>query len=466
MRQGDTISAVVTPPGAGGVGIIRLSGEEAIAVADAMFRARNGKKLEEVPSSSFLYGHLTDDNGDILDEALVLVMKKPHSYTREDVAEIQCHGGSVVLRTILERTFILGARPAERGEFTKRAFLNGRLDLSEAQAVMDVVGAKTEKSLRLASGRLAGRFSGKVKELRKKILEQIAHLEATIDFPEDEIEEVIIDKVHSEISKIRDDIYNILKSAHAGRVLREGLKTAIIGKPNVGKSSLLNAVLFEERAIVTDIPGTTRDSIEAYADVGGIPLSLIDTAGIRETHDEVERIGIERAIRCAREASLVLAVFDGSSPLTAEDDEIISIAKEREAVFLLNKSDRIEENHNELPLMERHIRASVPEASVLRVSAATGDGLEELADLIAEKAFGDGLMTEEAAFVPDTREADILRRAAGYLEDTLRTAEGGMSADFIVIDLRSAWESLGEITGETAGEDIIDEIFRKFCLGK
>ena len=463
MQQGDTISAIVTPPGEGGVGIVRMSGEESFAIADAMFRAKSGKKIEDIRSSSVSYGHILDERGKIVDEALMIVMRTPNSYTREDVVELQCHGGPVVLRTILERTFSLGARPAQRGEFTKRAFLNGRIDLSEAQAVMEMVGAKTKASLRMASGRLSGKFSGKIVELRHKILELIAHLEATIDFPEDEIDEVVLDDVHFRVVVIKESVDTILKTAHAGKILKDGLRTAIIGKPNVDKSSLLNALLLEERAIVTDIPGTTRDSIEAFVNVGGIPLVLTDTAGIREAKDEVEKIGIERARACAEAAALVLVVFDGSVPMTAEDEEILRIARERDAVFLINKSDRLEDYEE---IYENTIRENVPEAAVLRISAMTGEGIEALERLVEERVYGGELRGDEASFVNDAREADILRRASEYLSNALKTIENGMSADFVSIDLRSAWETLGEITGETVGEDIIDEIFSKFCLGK
>lgn len=463
MQQGDTISAIVTPAGMGGVGIVRLSGEEAIAIADAMFLAKNGKKLQDIVSSSFLYGHVIHGNGSVLDEAIVLIMRTPHSYTREDVVELQCHGGPVVLRTVLERTFALGARPAERGEFTKRAFLNGRLDLSEAQAVMEVVGARTETSLKMASGRLAGRFSEKIKEIRQKILELIAHLEATIDFPEEEIDDVVVDDVRLHVAMMREQIKTILKTSHAGTILRDGWKTAIIGKPNVGKSSLMNELLFEERVIVTDKPGTTRDSIEVCADVGGIPLSLIDTAGIREAEDQAEKIGIARARDCAKKASLILAVFDASSPMTEEDEEILSLTQGKETIFLLNKSDRPTSPE---AMNEAVIRGVSPKAVVLPVSAKTGEGMESLTRQIEKTVYDGGLKGEEASFVSDAREVDILKRAEAFLADALQTIENGMSADFIVIDLRSAWEKLGEITGETVGEDIIDEIFRRFCIGK
>lgn len=463
MRQEDTISAISTPPGAGGIGIVRMSGEESVAIACAMFRSKSGKTVEDLDGTSVSYGYLVDGNGGVIDEALMLMMKMPHSYTKEDVVEFQCHGGPVVLRAVLERTFELGARPAERGEFTKRAFLNGRLDLSEAQGVMEVVGAKTEASLRMAIGRLSGRFSERIKELRVKALDLIAHLEASIDFPEEEIDDVVIDDVRLQAISMKQAVEDMLKTAHAGKILSGGLKTAIIGKPNVGKSSLLNALLSEERAIVTDIPGTTRDSIEAYSDIGGIPLCLIDTAGIRNAKDAVEKIGVKRARACVEEAALVLAIFDGAAPMTEEDREILELTRGKDAIFLLNKSDK-----EKAPgaAGEEEIRKILPEAEIVQVSAKTGEGLESLEEIIREKVYGSDLNGDEASFVHDVREENILRRAHGYLVDTLQTIENGMSADFIVIDLRSVWETLGEITGETAGEGIIDAIFSKFCLGK
>ncbi len=463
MHQEDTISAICTPSGAGGIGIVRLSGEGAIAVASVMFRPKNGRNVEDIKGGTVTYGELTDKNGDVIDEALMLMMKTPHSYTKEDVVEFQCHGGPVALRTVLERTYALGARPAERGEFTKRAFLNGRIDLSEAQAVMEVVGAKTEASLRMAVGHLSGRFSGRIKELRRKVLDLIAHLEAAIDFPEEEIDDVVIDDVRLQVIAMQENISGILKTAHAGRILSGGLKTAIVGKPNVGKSSLLNALLTEERAIVTDIPGTTRDSIEAYADIGGIPLCLIDTAGIRKAKDAVEKIGVERARACVKEAELVLAIFDGAAPKSEEDEEILELTGGKNTIFLLNKSDRSSAAD---AMNEAVIRREAPDAPILHVSAKTGEGLAALDEIIRERVYGGERNIDEASFIHDAREENILRRTAGYLSNTLQTIENGMSADFIVIDLRSVWETLGEITGETAGEGIIDAIFSKFCLGK
>lgn len=459
MQQGDTISAIATAMGEGGIGIIRVSGQQAIAVAAAVFQPACGRHLEEYGGNQMVYGRIIDKTGAIVDEAMALIMRTPHSYTREDVVELQCHGGIMALRKTLQLTYQAGARPAERGEFTKRAFLNGRLDLSQAQAVMDIIGAKTERSLSMAAGHLTGHFSAGIQTMRHDILGQIAHLEAAIDFPEDEVDDVVTDEVEKKVVDIRNKIRKLLQTAHTGRILRDGLMTAIIGKPNVGKSSLLNALLREERAIVTDIPGTTRDSIEEYANVGGVPLRIIDTAGIRATEDTVERIGVDKARAYADEAALVLALFDASCKLTAEDEEILSLIQGRQAIVLLNKTD--------LPqvVAEKVFREKTG-FTVIPISTVTEDGLEALSDAITAKVYVGDSVGDEGAFVNDERQVELLRQADKHLAACLQTIGAGLGLDFISIDLRSAWEKLGELTGETAGEDIIDEIFSKFCIGK
>ena len=459
MQQGDTISAIATAMGEGGIGIIRVSGQQAIAVAAAVFQPACGRHLEEYGGNQMVYGRIIDKAGAIVDEALALIMRTPHSYTREDVVELQCHGGIMALRKTLQLTYQAGARPAERGEFTKRAFLNGRVDLSQAQAVMDIIGAQTERSLSMAAGHLTGHFSAGIQTMRHDILGQIAHLEAAIDFPEDEVDDVVTDEVEKKVVDIRNKIRKLLQTAHTGRILRDGLMTAIIGKPNVGKSSLLNALLREERAIVTDIPGTTRDSIEEYANVGGVPLRIIDTAGIRATEDTVERIGVDKARAYADEAALVLALFDASCKLTAEDEEILSLIRGRQAIILLNKTD--------LPqVVEEKVFKEKTDSAVIPISTVTEDGLNALSDAITAKVYAGDSVGDEGAFVNDERQAELLRQADTHLAACLQTIGAGLGLDFISIDLRSAWEKLGELTGETAGEDIIDEIFSKFCIGK
>ena len=495
----DTIAAVATAPGAAGIGIIRVSGAEALVVADRVFAAASGTPLAKTPGGRAVYGHIVDDEAATVDEAMALVMRAPHSYTTEDVVELQCHGGQAVLRRVLSLVLAHGARLAERGEFTKRAFLGGRLDLSQAQAVMDVVSARTDRALAVAESHLAGHFSGRIQAMRDRCLALIAHLEAAIDFPEDDIDDVATAEVERAVTEMRGELRKLLATAHTGRILRDGLTTAIVGKPNVGKSSLLNALLREERAIVTDIPGTTRDSIEETADVGGVPLRIIDTAGIRETSDTVERIGVEKARSYVQKAALVLALFDGSKPLDDEDREILSLIAGKQAIVLLNKADlgqvvtetEIRQTLSSLPLWGRCPEGADKQtlsASALRgrlcrsrqrvtqkqndgfylpvLSVSTKDerGFDALTKAIVRIA---GITeTPEESYVTDERDIAILRRADEHLRAALTTIADGLSVDFISIDLRSAWETLGEITGETATEDLIDEIFSRFCIGK
>ncbi|MBR2214184.1 MAG: tRNA uridine-5-carboxymethylaminomethyl(34) synthesis GTPase MnmE [Selenomonadaceae bacterium] len=457
--EGDTISAIATAVGEAGIGIVRLSGALAVAIADKIFVAASGLRLAETPSHRALYGHIKDLTGSIIDECLVISMRAPHSYTREDVVEIQSHGGRVVMGRILALTYELGARPAQRGEFTKRAFLNGRLDLSAAEAVMDLISAKTEAARQVAVKQLTGGLRRKIEPLRDELLAMLAHLEATIDFPEDDIEAATLEAVAEKINKSLAVIQELITGASTGRILREGLKTAIIGKPNVGKSSLLNALLAEERAIVTDIPGTTRDTIEEYAEVEGVPLLLIDTAGIREAEDGAEKLGIERARRWATAADLVLAVFDHSKPLTAEDEAIFALLKGKTAFILLNKSD-LAPAFDLSPLQSRF-----SSYKFCSISAKREQGLTELKAAIAGLTYTAG-ETDREVLVTKEEQLNLLREAASHLRGALTTIEGGLSADFVTIDLKSAWEKLGEITGDTATEDIIDEIFARFCIGK
>lgn len=457
--QGDTISAIATAQGEGGIGIIRLSGSQAMEIAARMFQPASNKALTDYPTHRAVYGRIVDEEGRTVDEAMAIIMKAPHSYTKEDVVELQCHGGVMPLRQTLALTYTHGARPAEGGEFTKRAFLNGRLDLSQAQAVMDIITAKTDRSLKMATGHLTGQFSRQIKQWRQEILGQIAHLEAAIDFPEDEVDDVVTESIRDKVVEVRSHIGQLLKTAGTGRILRDGLMTAIVGKPNVGKSSLLNALLQEERAIVTDIPGTTRDSIEEYANVGGVPLRIIDTAGIRATEDVVERIGVEKARQMVSEAALVLALFDGSRPLDHEDEEILSLLAGQEVIVLLNKSDL----QTLFTAADLSARCNLP---VIEISTKDYSGMDKLADAIQAKVYGGDVASDEGSFVRDERQASLLRKADSHLDAALHTIEMGMGLDFISIDLRSAWETLGEITGDTVGEDIIDEIFSKFCIGK
>lgn len=461
MLPDDTITAIATAVGEGGIGIVRLSGPEAVGIAAKIFRSAAGGTVSEQPSRTAVYGHvieLADET--TVDEVLLLVMREPRSYTREDVVEIHCHGGPIPLKKILGLTLKYGARLAEPGEFTKRAFLNGRLDLSQAEAVIDVIRAKTDSSLRMALGHLAGAFSGKVRDFRHQILQLIAQLEAAIDFPEEDIEELTARQVEKVVRQLSDDIEVLLSTAQTGRILREGLKTVIIGKPNVGKSSLLNTLLGEERAIVTDIPGTTRDIIEEYVNIGGVPLRIMDTAGIRETADAVEKIGVEKALAVLAGADLVLLLLDASRALTDEDREVMGHLAGRQAIVLVNKTD--------LPaaIDMEEVEALAAGKPVIRISALEGLGVRELEQSILDMVYGGRISQGEGAFVNNVRHIHILEQAQGFLADSLVTIAAGMPSDCIVVDLRGAWEKLGEISGETVGEDIVDQIFSQFCIGK
>ena len=453
----DTISAIATAPGSAGVGIIRLSGTDSINIADKIFFAANGKKLSEIADRAIVFGHVKNFSGVIVDEAIAIIMRAPKSYTKENVVELQCHGGSVVLREVLKLTFESGARPAERGEFTKRAFLNGRIDLTQAQAVLDVIQAKTTAALTVAQNQLAGRTSKTIREIRQAILNSAAHIEATIDFPEDDLDDVILNEVDENISAQLLKLDELLKNQTAGKILRDGLETAIIGKPNVGKSSLLNFFAKTERAIVTDIPGTTRDSIEEFVNVDGVPLKIIDTAGIRISGDVVEKIGIERARDCAKRAELILALFDSSRPLDDEDDEIFKLLPNRDALILLTKTDLPNVTTPEI------IAKKIPATQVIELSLKSGTGIEKLLNAITERV---GKIDFEMSFVRDEREANLLRRAAKHLHEAQETIRLNIGVDFVSIDLHAALEALSDLTGETVSEDIINEIFSKFCIGK
>ncbi|MEG6584434.1 tRNA uridine-5-carboxymethylaminomethyl(34) synthesis GTPase MnmE [Dendrosporobacter sp. 1207_IL3150] len=458
--QEDTISAVATAVGEGGIGIIRLSGSESIKIANKLFQGYRGKKAEQLESHKAAYGHIISLDNSVVDEVLLLVMKGPNSYTREDVVEIHCHGGPIPLRNILGLTLKAGARLAEPGEFTKRAFLNGRLDLTQAEAVIDVIRAKTDASLRMAVGNLSGQLSEKIRGLRNDILGMIAHLEAAIDFPEEDIEEIAAQDVEERVKVVRQAINYLLSTANTGRILREGLETVIIGKPNVGKSSLLNALLKEKRAIVTDIPGTTRDIIEEFVNIGGIPLKIIDTAGIRETDDVVEKIGVEKAKDFINRADLILMILDASKPLEEEDIEVLHLLKDKKAIILVNKSD--------LPTVINlnEIQDRLPGKTVLKISTIEGSGLSELEKIIADMVYGGQVQQSDGTFVNNVRQVELLRQTDNYLLEVLHTISAAMPPDCVVVDLRAAWDKLGEISGDTVGEDIIDQIFSQFCIGK
>ena len=456
----DTISQIATPHGAGGIGIIRVSGGNALGVARRVFRPAAGGTLGDIMPYTAHYGHIVAADGTVIDECILLYMRAPHSYTGEDTAELQCHGGAVVLREVLLRTWEVGARPAEAGEFTKRAFLHGRLDLARAEGVMELIAAKSTRAAHAARERLAGAFSHAVTDIRTQILGAVAHIEAGIDFPEDDIPAASAERLAAEIADASAAVRRLLAGADTGRILREGVKTVIVGRPNVGKSSLLNALLGMERAIVTDVPGTTRDIIEEEISVAGIPLRLLDTAGLRAAEDAVEQIGVARTEQHLTDAELILAVFDASEPLTAEDHALLTrlSAAAADIIILCSKEDR--------PSVLSAADFSAVAAPVLRISAQEGTGLDALREEIAAHIVRREGDLSDGALPNKEREIEALRRAEAHLAAAAETLAADLGTDFVSIDLRAAYDALGEILGETVDTDLIDRIFSEFCIGK
>ena len=445
----DTIAAIATPPGHGGIGVVRLSGLECQAVVERLF---DGAMKDHYLS----HGHIRDPkSGEVVDEVLVAYMAAPRTYTREDVVEISCHGSPLVLQRVLELALEHGARLASPGEFTLRAFLNGRLDLAQAEAVLDVIQAQSRASLRIAIAGLGGRLSEPIHQVRVRLVQVQAYLTACIDFPEDEVEQQIAIDPRGLIAECREELERLLGSADAGAVYRQGVRTAIVGKPNVGKSSLLNRLLGEDRAIVTAIPGTTRDTVEEAATVRGIPFHLIDTAGIQDTADVVEHMGIERSRKALEQADLLLLVIDGSEALSAEDGQVLAAVQGKKALTVANKAD--------LPLQADV--AGLPQPVVL-VSALTGAGMEDLHEAMAKAALGGQVIASDAVMVTNPRHKAALQGALLHLQAAEASMRAGTPEDFVTIDLAAALNHLGQVTGENAGEDVLDAIFRQFCIGK
>lgn len=460
MSNEDTIAAISTPVGEGGISIIRLSGPEAISIVKKIYR---GKDLAKVATNTINYGHIVDpESGEQIDEVMVSVMRAPKTYTCEDVVEINCHGGLLVTNQILELTLSNGARMAEPGEFTKRAFLNGRLDLSQSEAVMDLISAKTNDSRRVALNQLGGSLSRLIKQLRQEILNVLAQVEVNIDYPEYDDAEVMTTKLMKDhATSLREKLVKLLATATQGKILREGLATAIIGRPNVGKSSLLNALLHEDKAIVTNVAGTTRDVIEEYVNVAGVPLKLIDTAGIRKTDDTVEKIGVERSRQALDSADLVLLLIDGSTPLTAEDKRLIELTANHQRIILLNKVD--------LPAKTTadQLNALLAGDRVIPLSVTTNQGLDTLAATIKHLFFKEGLTnSQQTVMVTNARQTALLKKAKQALDDVLSGIADGMPVDLVQIDLKRCWDLLGEITGDSYQDELIDQLFSQFCLGK
>ena len=458
----DTIAAIATAIGEGGIGVIRISGEKAPDILKSVFILKSGMEPESFENRKMVYGFIIDkeNGGRIIDEVLVVSMAAPNTYTCENVVEIQCHGSVVSVRKILELVLRKGAAPAYPGEFTQRAFLNGRLDLSQAEAVIDLIKAKSEKSFELAVSQLEGGLSRRVREIRKKIEDLLVQVIVNLDFPDEDIEEIEYGKLIESLSLIYDRLERLKSSSDTGRVIREGLKVAIIGKPNVGKSSLMNALLHETRAIVTEIPGTTRDTIEELLTIGEVPVVLTDTAGIRETDDTIEKLGIEKSKISSNKADMIIFIIDASRSLSIEDYEIAEYVKERKAIVLLNKTD-LEEK-----VTTADIENLVPGAQIIRVSLKIGSGLEVLESTIREMVFGGDVAPGDDEIISNVRHKDLLFKAASSISNALDSAKAHEALDFAEFDIRHAWDSLGEITGESVSEDIIDEVFSRFCLCK
>ncbi len=455
----DTIAAVATAYGEGGIGIIRISGEKALSILEEVFEFAG--ETSQIVNRRMTYGRIVDrENEQIIDEVLAIYMKGPKTYTAEDVVEINCHGSMVSLRKTLALVLRKGARLAEPGEFTKRAFLNGRLDLSQAEAVIDIIKAKTDRSFDVAMSQLEGALSLRVTEIRQKLLDLLVDITVNIDYPDEDIEELTYDKIEENILLIGEMIEKLLSTADTGRMIREGIRVAIVGKPNVGKSSLMNSLLRETRAIVTEIPGTTRDTIEEAISIRNIPVYLVDTAGIRETSDEVERLGIERSKAAFNEADFIIFIMDGSSAISDEDREIASYLDGRDSVVLINKNDL------ERGFTNDDVRELVNDPVIIETSLINNEGIEEIENHIEELVYGGELSQHDSTMVNNVRHIELLKQSRDSLRDAMEMTLAREALDFIEADVRNAYDLLGEITGETVSDDIINEVFARFCLGK
>ncbi len=458
MEQ-DTIAAISTALGEGAIAIVRISGTDAVKIANTIF---TGKDLENVPTHTIHYGHIKDPNTDeVIEEVMVSLMRAPKTFTREDIVEINCHGGLVSVNRLLQLVLKEGARLAEPGEFTKRAFLNGRIDLSQAEAVMDLIRAKTDRAMNVAIGQMEGKLSKLVQELRQQLLETLAHVEVNIDYPEyDDVEEMTHTIFIEKARNVEREIDKLLRTAEQGKILREGLSTVIIGRPNVGKSSLLNSLVHEKKAIVTDVPGTTRDVIEEYVNVRGVPLRLVDTAGIRETEDIVERIGVERSRQVLKEADLILLVLNYGEELAEEDEKLFKAVEGMDVIVIVNKTDLL----NKLD-MER-VKKISDNHPIVTTSLIEEKGVDQLEEAIADLFFKGKLESQDITYVSNSRHIALLQQAKQAVQDAVEGIENGIPVDMAQIDLTRAWELLGEIVGDTVHESLINQLFSQFCLGK
>ncbi|MBD8026697.1 tRNA uridine-5-carboxymethylaminomethyl(34) synthesis GTPase MnmE [Ureibacillus sp. Re31] len=458
----DTIAAISTPMGEGAIAIVRLSGDEAVKIADKMFKSPSGKKLMEEKTHTIHYGHLIEPRSEeIVEEVMISLMRAPKTFTREDVVEINCHGGIVSVNRVLQLVLQNGARLAEPGEFTKRAFLNGRIDLSQAEAVMDLIRAKTDRAMNVALGQMEGKLSRLISQLRQALIETLAHVEVNIDYPEyDDVEEMTIPVLLEKCSWVRDEIAKLLQTSSQGKILREGLSTVILGRPNVGKSSLLNSLIHENKAIVTDVAGTTRDIIEEYVNVRGVPLRLVDTAGIRETEDIVERIGVEKSRQVLKEADLILLVLNSAEKLSEEDERLFETIQNMDFIVVVNKTDLPQQINLE------KVKELSNGRPVVTTSILQEQGIIELEEAIAKTFFEGQVEANDLTYVSNARHIALLHQAKSTIEDAIDAAHSGVPVDMIQIDVTKTWELLGEIVGDTVQESLINQLFSQFCLGK
>jgi len=456
----NTIAAIATAPGEAGIGIVRISGDKSIEILKKVFRPKKNNEINEMPSRKVIYGHAVDRKEKVIDEVLAIIMRKPYSYTTEDVVELHCHGGIVPVRRIMEEVIINGADIAEPGEFTKRAFINGRIDLAQAEAVIDIITSKTETGLNAALNQLDGELSREIKAIADILLSMLAHIEASIDFPEHDVEDITVNRIKNMLIEAKAGTIALAESFGEGKIVKDGLSTAIIGSPNVGKSSLLNVLLKENRAIVTEVPGTTRDIIEEYLNIGGVLIKLIDTAGIRETVDLVERIGVERTKGAIRDADLVILVLDASNKLLQEDNEIVDLIEAKKVIAVLNKIDL------GVVINKKYLENLFGEDNIIEMSVKNRVGIEKLEERIKGLVFHGKLSINKNNMVTSIRHKNLLDKAIENMENALISIENNIPVDLISVDIREAWNNLGAITGDTAMDDIIKEIFSKFCIGK
>ncbi|MDV0312772.1 tRNA uridine-5-carboxymethylaminomethyl(34) synthesis GTPase MnmE [Staphylococcus aureus] len=456
----DTITSISTPMGEGAIGIVRLSGPQAVEIADKFYKGKH--LLNDVPSHTINYGHIIDpESKEVVEEVMVSVLRAPKTFTREDIIEINCHGGILTINRVLELTMTYGARMAEPGEFTKRAFLNGRIDLSQAEAVMDFIRSKTDRASKVAMNQIEGRLSDLIKKQRQSILEILAQVEVNIDYPEyDDVEDATTEFLLEQSKEIKQEINRLLDTGAQGKIMREGLSTVIVGKPNVGKSSMLNNLIQDNKAIVTEVAGTTRDVLEEYVNVRGVPLRLVDTAGIRETEDIVEKIGVERSRKALSQADLILFVLNNNEALTQEDYTLYEVVKNEDVIVIVNKMD-LEQN-----IDINEVKDMIGDTPLIQTSMLKQEGIDELEIQIRDLFFGGEVQNQDMTYVSNSRHISLLKQARQTIQDAIDAAESGVPMDMVQIDLTRTWEILGEIIGETASDELIDQLFSQFCLGK